>query len=718
MQPTDDNNVSSPAAGEALPCESGEKLINFKPGSSIVKKLILYITLLIFGIIAATSFYMARRQEILLVNKMIDKAESLNKMLLISFGEAILSNQLTSLQYSVEDVKRNDSDVELCEVYDLDLRCIASSIENNCGTFKLSTGENELSYKLIKSSIKSAVTGREFIYSGKHFDVAVPLVISKTVKGCLLVRYSLKNVRSEIMSSYIHSTVILIIAMIVGWLVSIFLSRKITTPIFDLARGANEILNGNYDYKITCISNDETGMISTAFNSVTGSLTQKIRELKQYSENLSRTNAELDKKISELKSLQELGKVISSIFNLEELLRAIIQNATLVMKSKRCSIVLVNDRTGDLYIKVAKGMEEGSDFTENLKLKSGGLIIDYCIKQKQALLVTDMENDDRFPLQKENKYKTKSFIAVPLVINDRVIGMISITEKYNDEIYNSSDLQLLQIFANQVVIAIENAKLYERLVVREKLERELEIAHNIQMSMMPQKYPDVKGIAIAGIAIPAKEVGGDYYDFLPISESKVGITIGDVSGKGVPAALMMVMIHSILRAKVMSDHDPKDIVLELNKFMLNELEPRMFITLFYMILDVDSKKIRYTNAGHNYPMIFHAGNDEVDSLKDGGLLLGIFEAPLYEEGEYQLEPGDIVVMYTDGIVEAMNDKDEMYGYETFCEFVHGVKHKTADEIKDDILTEMKRFMGDASQYDDLTLIIVKFNADDASVQQA
>jgi sigma-B regulation protein RsbU (phosphoserine phosphatase) len=686
---------------------SGERLMHYNAKKSIANKLILYITLLVFGIIAATSVYIAHQQQILLINKMIEKAEYLNNLLLVSFSEAILSNQLTTLQYSVEDVKRNDSDVVLCEVYDLDARCIASSIDANRGVIKSSDGVNKVSHDLIVNSMKTSSTQRNFISDGGHFEVAVPLVISKTVKGSLIVRYSLDKVHKEIMNSYIHSVLICVIAIIIGWIISVFMSRKITTPIFDLARGANEILNGNYDYKISKISDDETGIISTAFNSVTSALTLKIKQLSEYSENLARTNAELDKKISEMKSLQDLGKIISSIFNLEELLRAIIQNATIVMKSRRCSIILVNDKTGDLYIKVAKGMDEAGDFTENIKLKTGGLITDYCIKQKQSLLVTDVETDDRFPEAKDARYKTKSFIAVPLVINDRVIGMISITEKYNSDIYNGSDLQLLQIFANQAVIAIENARLYERLVVREKLERELEIAHNIQMSMMPQKYPDIKGISIAGIAIPAKEVGGDYYDFLPVSEAKVGITIGDVSGKGVPAALMMVMIHSILRAKVMSEHNPKDIVLELNKFMLNELEPRMFITLFYMILDVDNKTLKYTNAGHNYPMVFHADNLEVDSLKDGGLLLGVFEAPLYDEGEYQLNPGDVVVMYTDGIVEAMNDKDEMYGYEQFCEFVHGIKTKKADEIKEDILEEMRRFMGEAPQYDDLTLIVVK-----------
>jgi len=687
----------------------GKTLVTTKTGSSIATRLTLYITLLIFGIMVVVSIYLSQIQKNLLMSKMTDKADTLNKNLLVSFRDAILSNQLMSVQNSVEEVKSNDQLVDICEVYDEDMRCMASSFDPNRGN----TTENAL----VRESIKSLSMQMRITESKEFLEIAMPLTIAKKARGSLYIRYSLAAMNAEIKASYMHSILICLAAIMIGWIISIFVSRKITTPIFNLVDGANEVLKGNYDHKISRMSDDETGIISSAFNTVTGALALKIRELSEYSDNLARINAELDKKINELKSLQELGKVISSIFNLEELLRAIIQNAMIVMKSKRCSIVLVHEKTGDFYIKVAKGLEETGDFIENMKLRTGGLVTDYCIKQKEPLLVTDMVNDERFPgvqqtkPRDDKKYKTVTFIAVPLIVNDKVIGVISITEKLSDDIYNESDLQLLQIFANQVVIAIENAKLYEKLVVRERLERELEIAHNIQMNMLPQKYPDIKGISIAGVAIPAKEVGGDYYDFLPISDSRVGITIGDVSGKGVPAALMMVMIRSILRAKVMTQHNPKDIVLELNNLMLNELEPRMFITLFYMILDIETKEIKYTNAGHNYPMIFHADNEEVESLKDGGLLLGIFQSPMYEEGTYQLREGDVVVMYTDGIVEAMNENDEMFEYDNLCSLVHRIKNKNAEAIKADIIEATQKFMGDAPQYDDLTLIVIKVEKD-------
>lgn len=697
--PVDNNNLNKPGA-----------LVTTKTRSSIATRLTLYITLLVFGIMVVVSVYLAQSQKNVLVSKMTEKADTLNKNLLVSFRDALLSNQLMSVQNSVEEVKSNDPLVDMCEVYDEDLRCIASSFDPNRGN----TTENAL----VRESMKSLSMQMRITESQSFLEIAMPLTIAKKARGSLYIRYSLSSMNAEITASYMHSILICLMAIVVGWIISIFVSRKITTPIFDLVNGANEVLKGNYDHKISKISEDETGIISSAFNTVTGALTTKIRELSEYSENLARINAELDKKINELKSLQELGKVISSIFNLEELLRAIIQNATIVMKSKRCSIVLVHEKTGDFYIKVAKGMEETGDFIENMKLRSGGLVTDYCIKQKESLLVTDMMSDERFPTVQQpkdnSKYKTVSFIAVPLVVNDKVIGVISITEKLSEDVYNESDLQLLQIFANQVVIAIENAKLYEKLVVRERLERELEIAHNIQMNMLPQKYPDIKGISIAGVAVPAKEVGGDYYDFLPISDAKVGITIGDVSGKGVPAALMMVMIRSILRAKVMTQHNPKDIVLELNNLMLNELEPRMFITLFYMVLDIETKVIKYTNAGHNYPMVFHSDNEEVESLKDGGLLLGIFQSPMYDEGTYQLREGDVVVMYTDGIVEAMNESDEMFEYDNLCALVHRIKHKNAEAIKADILAAMQEFMGDAPQYDDLTLIVIKVDREGAT----
>ncbi len=667
------------------------------PKRRIATKLILSYSLLLSVIVVALVVHSILREERKSAGEIERRAKMLHRFLLIEVTRDFLQSDYVNVRTALNEAVRYDPDIRLIEFCDRDLLVQASTVPDRVN---LRT-DDPLVLRMRRSGTE------ETELAGGEFRLAFPLRVSQTVMGYMLVRYSLDALRDQIRSLYLTGGALLLLAIGTVVFFSIALARSITRPILALHRGAHEIISGNLHYRIATDSDDETATISEAFNRVTGNLVEKIAELRAYSEDLARSNRELDKKIQELKSLQELGKVISSIFNLEELLRAIVQNATMVMKSHRCSIVLVNERTGEFFIKIGKGIAEDLDIVENIRLKSGGLVTDWCVQHREPLLVTDFATDERFPAPPTGRYRSGSFIAVPLVVNEQVIGVISITEKMTGTPYDTSDLHLLTIFANQVVIAIENAKLYERLVERERLEKELEIAHHIQMNMLPKDYPTIAGVELSGISVPAKEVGGDYYDFLPLGDGKVGITIGDVAGKGVPAALMMVMIRSVLRAKIMADHDPQTIVTELNGHILADSDPRMFVTLFYAVVDGNTREMRYTNAGHNYPLIFRAAGGEVESLEHGGLLMGMFEGAAYEQGRVKLEPGDVVLFYTDGIVEAMNERDEMYGFERLCDFVRERLHEPADAIRDAIVEDTTRFVGAAPQYDDMTLIVVK-----------
>lgn len=670
---------------------------DLKPRRSIATKLIVSYSLLLSVIVVLLVVFSVLREERKVTGEIERRATLLNRFLLIEVTRDLLQSDYNNVRSALEEAVRYDPDLALIEFCDRDLVVRASTVAARV---------DRPSDDPLLARVAASGTDETELAAGQ-FRLAFPLRISRTVMGYMLVRYSLDALHAQLRGLYLMGAGLLALAIVTVVLFSFALAKSITRPILALHRGAHEIISGNLDYRIRAGSDDETAVISEAFNRVTGNLVDKIAQLRSYSEDLARSNRELDKKIHELKSLQELGKVISSIFNLEELLRAIVQNASMVMKSNRCSIVLVNERTGEFFIKIGKGIAEDLDIVENIRLKSGGFVTDWCVKHKEPLLVEDFSTDERFAGAQGGRYRTGSFVAVPLIVSDQVIGVISITEKTGGEPYNTSDLHLLTIFANQVVIAIENAKLYGRLVERERLEKELEIAHHIQMNMLPKDYPTLSGIEISGLSVPAKEVGGDYYDFLPLGGGKVGVTIGDVAGKGVPAALMMVMIRSILRAKIMADHDPRSIVTALNTQILADSDPRMFVTLFYAVIDGESREMRYTNAGHNYPLVFRARGGEAESLEDGGLLMGMFEGATYVQGTAQLEPGDVVLFYTDGIVEAMNERDEMYGFERLCEFTRERIHLSTDRIRDEILEDTRRFVGTAPQYDDMTLLIVK-----------
>lgn len=667
------------------------------PKRRIATKLILNYSLLLSIIVLALVLHSISREERKVIDEIHNRAILLNKFLMIEVTRDFLQSDYKNVQNMLKEAKDYDHEIERIDFVNEEDLVTASSAPD--------ARASRCTDPLYLAARASATD--EIRLEGRSFRLAFPLKIGNTVKGYMLACYSLDKMFGQIRGLYAVGFALLALAIGTVVLFSFALARRITAPILALHAGAHEIIGGNLAFRIAADGDDETAIISGAFNQVTSNLVEKIEQLREYSEDLARSNRELDKKIQELKSLQELGKVISSIFNLEELLRAIVQNASMVMKSNRCSIVLVNEKTGEFFIKIGKGISEDLDIVENIRLKTGGFVTDWCVKHKEPLLVEDFARDERFGGAHGGKYRSGSFIAVPLVVSDRVIGVISITEKLVGEPYNTSDLHLLTIFANQVVIAIENAKLYERLVERERLEKELEIAHTIQMNMLPKDYPTLQGIEISGLSVPAKEVGGDYYDFLPLEGGLVGVTIGDVAGKGVPAALMMVMIRSILRAKIMADHDPQTIVSELNSQILADSDPRMFVTLFYAVIDAGTREMRYTNAGHNYPLIFHAEGDAFESLEDGGLLMGMFEGATYTQGKVSLKTGDVVLFYTDGIVEAMNEKDEMYGFERLRDLVLAHKDDPADRLRDRIIEETRAFTGSAPQYDDMTLIVVK-----------
>ncbi|MFA6540634.1 MAG: SpoIIE family protein phosphatase [Bacteroidota bacterium] len=251
----------------------------------------------------------------------------------------------------------------------------------------------------------------------------------------------------------------------------------------------------------------------------------------------------------------------------------------------------------------------------------------------------------------------------------------------------------------------------KRISERERMAKELEIARNVQMSLLPKENPQVQGFDIAGICIPAFEVGGDYYDFVSLGTNKIGIAIGDVSGKGVPAAIYMTLTKGILQSHAEENISPKNVLSKVNKLLYKTIEKNSFVSMFYAIIDVPAKSIRYSRAGHNPVILAGLRDDQREFLTPKGVALGlddggIFDAVL-EEGEYQLQSGDLLVFYTDGFTEARNEQGEEFTEHRLLDAVGSTKNKPAVQILDDVVSEVKRFIGDAQQHDDMTMVVVK-----------
>lgn len=252
--------------------------------------------------------------------------------------------------------------------------------------------------------------------------------------------------------------------------------------------------------------------------------------------------------------------------------------------------------------------------------------------------------------------------------------------------------------------AEERDKFHDEL---KKKEYELEIAHEIQESFLPHEMPFLNGFDIYALNIPAKEVGGDFYDFIPISEDKMGITIADVSGKSVPAALFMAFSRTILRAKAIGNPGVADVIEDVNKMIASDAQSGMFVTLFYAILDLKKRTLEYVNAGHNPPVMFIRKTGHLELLSSKGIALGAVDNIELEERKINIKSGDTVVFYTDGVTEAVNKEDEQFGEERLFKLVKKNKDLSAKEIVEIIKKTVISFSGDRSQFDDITLMVLK-----------
>lgn len=246
---------------------------------------------------------------------------------------------------------------------------------------------------------------------------------------------------------------------------------------------------------------------------------------------------------------------------------------------------------------------------------------------------------------------------------------------------------------------------------RERMSKELEIAHNVQMALLPQDAPNVPGYDIWGICKPAKEVGGDYYDFVFPSENNIGIVIGDVSGKGTPAAIYMTLTKGFFKANAENKTSTKEVLTKLNKFLYETIDPGYFVTMTYTMLDYTTSEVHFTRGGHNELIHYKAAENKCVSLAPTGLGLGLadeakFES-LTEEDSFKLEKNDIIVLYTDGLVEAMNSKNETFTDERLVEEILENNSLAAKDFVDKIISDVKRFSSDQDQHDDMTLIVIK-----------
>ena len=307
----------------------------------------------------------------------------------------------------------------------------------------------------------------------------------------------------------------------------------------------------------------------------------------------------------------------------------------------------------------------------------------------------------------------QSELLLPLAVRDKLLGFISLGPKRSEEPYTGSDVRLLKSVAAQTGLALENANLLQtvadEVAKRERLNREVEIAREVQERLFPQKLPVIAGLDYAGHCRPALGVGGDYYDFLALPQGSLGIAIGDVSGKGIAAALMMASLQASLRSE--ATRAPENLaaaVANINRLVYEASASNRYATFFYGQYDPAQGKFDFVNAGHNSPMLLHQGDGgKVTRLEPGGTVVGLIENVEYQQGSVRITPGDLLVAFTDGISEAMNLEDEEWGEDRLLDSIRGCQTKTAQEMLETIFAAATQFAGAAPQHDDMTLVVLR-----------
>jgi serine phosphatase RsbU (regulator of sigma subunit) len=325
----------------------------------------------------------------------------------------------------------------------------------------------------------------------------------------------------------------------------------------------------------------------------------------------------------------------------------------------------------------------------------------------KSVLTSDAQQDPRFASQTLVLQGIRSVLAVPLSVDERhVFGIIYADSPTHQSTFSKEHLDILTTLASVASIRVENASLLDARLQRERLERELELATEIQQRFQPSGPPTVEGYEFQGISFSCYEIGGDYYDFIERHDGSMLVALGDVSGKGTAAALLMSSLHASIHAQVAAETPLDHTITAINKYLVENTPANRFVTLFVAELTPATGDLKYINAGHNPPLVGHA-DGTIEQLASGGLPLGIMDFAEYEVGQIVMKPGDVLVIYSDGVSEANNLAEEEFGMDRLIEVIKSNITRSASAIRDKVESALSEFTGTAAPNDDITLVIVK-----------
>jgi sigma-B regulation protein RsbU (phosphoserine phosphatase) len=413
-------------------------------------------------------------------------------------------------------------------------------------------------------------------------------------------------------------------------------------------------------------------------------------------EQVKEANRSLDGKIQELNTLFDLSKEFNIGLDDKKVIRLVTLALLGQIGIKKYAICL---RSGDELNIVVSRIEGSSD------LKN---ILPALCDLNHPATTKDLLKQKSFRIPAAQLIQMGITAVVPMHIQQKTKGMILLGERLHGGAYSQADLEFLYSLGNLAIISIENARLFKEAIEKQRMEDELNIAREIQQGLLPEKLPSIPGFDIAALTIPSKEVGGDYYDVITRKNGEYIFAIGDVAGKGMPAALLMASVQAALRALSPLCTSISETTAQINDLACDNIRGgTRFITFFWGILDRQTGQFRFTNAGHNPPYLLRK-NGTIEELQDGGLILGVFKTTTpYVESSVTLSPGDVLVMYTDGVSEAMNQQSEQFTEERLLSILKESTKLSAQEIIKSVQKALESHTQGTLQSDDITMLVLK-----------
>jgi serine phosphatase RsbU (regulator of sigma subunit)/pSer/pThr/pTyr-binding forkhead associated (FHA) protein len=401
--------------------------------------------------------------------------------------------------------------------------------------------------------------------------------------------------------------------------------------------------------------------------------------------------------------ISKVGVTLLASATLDETLRQVALLVFEAVPAERCLIMLREGEAGELKIRAAEMRDRHPEVGE---VRVSRTIVEEVVNQGRSVLTSDAQHDPRFRSSTVTFQGIRSVLAVPLGVGDRIFGMIYADSPLATSRFSEDHLKVLTTLGSVAAIRVENTRLLEERLEQQQYERELQLAREIQQRFQPTAPPVVPGFELQGISFPSYQIGGDYYDFIPCHDGRLVIALGDVSGKGTSAALLMSSLHAAVHAQVASCRPITETVSAVNRYLADNTPANRFVTLFYAEMDPLTGALSFINAGHNPPIIAHESGT-LEHLAAGGLPLGIIPDFDYREGRTQLRAGDVLVAYSDGVTESQNPQGEEFGTVRLQEVIAQNLGRSAAAIRDKIEAALSAFAQGTPAGDDITLLIVK-----------